>query len=271
MLATAIRPPDHARLLAAIDGHPEPPSERALNSLVRSWLFHQPFHNLDLLAAAAQGGASLDLPQAIDRCAASLGGPCHVQAAGFHRLVSSLGYDAWFCGATIGHPDDHLVVGVRIANETFVCDVGNGQPYLAAFPTRIEHEVQHLGWRIQTRPTSGGLELWRTSPDVPDWRRVYAVDPTPRAWTDFANTIERHHREPGFGPFLTGLRAVRISATRMTTVRDAVCTDYRVGAWSRRDLDEDALVRALRYDLSLDALPVDDAIRSWATARARTA
>lgn len=262
------------------DTRPLPPDQRAvapaaatsptlnsLRQLIRAWMFAQPFHNVDLLAASLEGGRSLTHAQAIERCAHGLGGPCHVQAAGFLALLIASGFDAALASATINVPDDHVVVLVRLGGRVWLCDVGNGQPYLEPFPSDAPQCFSHLGWNISTRTIPNGIELRRSSPDRPDAHVVYRASLEPRSWSDFAATIDRHHQQPGFGPFLTGLRAVRIRADEMITLRDTTLTVYRATTWDRVELTEGEVRDALRDRLGLAQLPVDDAIAAWSLAR----
>lgn len=243
------------------------PDGAGLAWLQRAWLFHQPFHNLDLLAATWTHRGSLSADEAVQRCLDLHGGPCHVQALGFLALVRSIGFDAGLCGATIGHPDDHLLVRVAVGGATWLCDVGNGQPYVEPFPLERGHVQHHLGWEMRTTALSGGLRLERRSPDQPAWRTVYAADARPRAWHEFAATIERHHAEPGFGPFLTGLRAVRIGATEMVTLRDNVVTTYGHAGYQRDDLASEDIAAWLTGPMRMADLPVQAAIAAWQAAR----
>ncbi len=223
----------------------------------------QPFHNLDLLAASRTGRGSLTHAEALARCAEGLGGPCHVQAAGFLALISSLGFDADLAGASIASPDDHLVVCVRLNGQLWLCDVGNGQPYLEPFPTDAPLRFEHLGWRFESRPVAGGIELCRASPDQPEPRLVYRASVEPRAWADFRASIDRHHREPGFGPFLGGLRAVRMGRDEILTLRDTTLTCYRAEGHERWEIAEADLGRVLRDRLKLAGLPVEEAVEAW--------
>lgn len=244
---------------------------RQLASLQRAWTLTQPFHNLDLLAEAGPGGRPLGRTAALARCAAQLGGPCHVQSWGFLTHLRRKGLDARLSGATISQPDDHLVVLVHIGGRGYLCDVGNGQPYLEPFPLDRRHSQAHLGWEVRSTPVDGGLTVERRSPDQPAWRTVYHASLEERRWEDFADTIARHHREPGFGPFLSGLRVVRIGPTAMTTVRDDQVTTYHPEGFTRRQLPDRELVRFIIDELGLGGLPVSEAVATWRDSRRRVA
>jgi arylamine N-acetyltransferase len=258
---------DDARLACAGARRGEPATHARLAELQRAWCFAQPFHNLDLLAGARRGAPPLDRDAALARCASGLGGPCHVQSWGFLSLLRLAGFEARLCGATISAPDDHLLVHVTLGAAAYLCDVGNGHPYLEPFPLDRAYQQQHAGWYVRSVPDGGELVVNRRSPDHPAWRVVYRARPAARAWEDFASAIERHHREPGFGPFLSGLRVVRIGATSMTTVRDEQVITYREGGFDRSILDDAALVRFIAGDLGLTELPVGEAVAAWRAAK----
>lgn len=259
-------PREEALLAHAGARRGEPATSARLTELQRAWCFAQPFHNLDLLAGARCGAPPLDREAALERCADGLGGPCHVQSWGFLSLLRLAGYEARLCGAAISRPDDHLLIHVTLDDGAYLCDVGNGQPYVEPFPMDRAHEQHHAGWSARSTPEGGGLVLERSSPDQPAWRVVYRARPEARRWEDFAINIERHHREPGFGPFLSGLRVVRIGATSMTAVRDELVTVYREGNFARARLSDAELIGFIAGDLGLAPLPVREAVAMWRAA-----
>lgn len=236
-----------------------PPTYANLCRLMRAWLFSIPFHNLDLLA----GESPMKLERATERCLDGRGGGCHVHAAGFCALLRASGYNASLASATIGAPEDHLLVVVRLDGLRYWVDVGNGQPYVRPFCDTRTESYSHLGWSVRTTPVDAGVRLERRSPDQPVWRQVYVTAAPNRTWGSFSESIERHHTERGFGPFLTGLRAVRIEAQRMRTLRDDVFTEYdESGFRKERLVSEKAIV-----DAAQQLVPGRDlarcAVRAW--------
>ncbi len=255
-------------LLSRIGVERRAPSASFLTELQRAWCYAQPFQNLDLLAARRLGQQPLGPREAVARCIAGLGGPCHVQSSAFLLLLLGLGFDATLVGAAVTHPDDHLLVRVTIEGQAWYADVGNGQPYLRPFPAGERLRQEHLGWTVDSYPDGAGLRVERSSPDQPSPRRVYQVSPAPRAWSHFATVIQRHHGEPGFGPFLRGLRAVRIAPALMLTLRDSVLTRYRPGGYERSSLEPTRLMSVLTTEFGLAELPVEDALEAWRGATA---
>lgn len=249
-------------------GEPAPTIDRAgLEALVRAWIFNMPFHNLDLLAASLGECRSLTPDQALARCEAGLGGPCHVQALGFASFLVAAGFDVALCSATIGQPGDHLLVRVSLNDGTFLCDVGNGQPYLVPFRIGAVTEVEHLGWRLRAEPVGTRLRLMRWSPELPAGKVVYLASDEPRSWTDFEEIISRHHAQPGFGPFMTGLRAVRIRATRMDTLRDDQWSTYVEDGFQVRTAPVEDIPEILEREFGLGGLPIAEAMLAWKRAR----
>ncbi len=268
MVPDLLQPEDQRALLTRLGVEPATPSFGLLAALQTAWCFAQPFHNIDLLAASRSGQTPLGPAAALSRCLAGLGGPCHVQSSAFLALLRSLGFDSALVGAAVTHEDDHLLVRTVVDGSAYYSDVGNGQPYLTPFPADRPLRQSHLGWVVDSRPDGDRLLVERVSPDQPARRRVYRAAPSPRAWSHFAGVIERHHAEPGFGPFLTGLRAVRISSTYMITIRDHVVTRYHVGRHERTTLLSEQIAPVLSDELGLGALPIAEALAAWPGARA---
>jgi arylamine N-acetyltransferase len=247
-------------LFARLDVAESSPSLAYLAQLQRAWLWAQPFHNLELLS----GSSPVDEGGAVTRCVEGFGGPCHVQAAGFLALLRAVGFDASFVAASIGHPNDHLLICVRVEGERRWCDVGNGQPYLIPFPEDRPLEQHHVGWWMRSSPIISGVLLERSSPDQPQLRRVYEASREQKNWADFEDIIRRHHREEGFGPFLMGLRAVRMGPKQMTTLRDNRLTRFKDGHFEQRVLSSLEEVKdALHDTLCLSMLPIDEALQQW--------
>ena len=244
----------HARV-----GH-GPPSADYLARLQWAWLCAQPFHNLDLLAGFSDGSAPVSAQAALARTLAGLGGPCHVQAVSMAALLRALGFSNHLAAATINAPGDHLVNVVAVADQRLVCDVGNGHPYARPFPLDRRLEQERCGWRFISEPAGDGLRLRRLFTDGREIQ-VYTVDLAPRTYGDFASIIEAHHQHPEFGPFLTGLRAVRMHERVLLTLRDGVYQRHsELGATTRTVADEAACIRLLNGPFQLAGLPVGKAL-----------
>src|SRR4029079_14543231 len=88
----------------------------------------------------------------------------------------------------------------------------------------------------------------------------YTLTLAPRPLRFFAAMIEQHHAEPGFGPFLTGLRIIRFPGGALTAIRDDVLMTGRAVIKTERLVDRRALERALSEHFSDVELPVAEAL-----------
>lgn len=254
-------------MLGHLGVSPRPPSLDSLHEIARAWLFCVPFHNLDLLA----GTSPVTEEGAAAACLSLRGGGCHIHAAGLRALLLGLGYEATLAAASIGQPGDHLIVRIQLAGALVWCDLGNGQPYLVPFRVGEMTTCEHLGWSVRALPDADGMNLWRCNTLQPNWHRVYRTRLEPRTWDDFSEAIARHHEEPGFGPFLTGIRAVKIRKDEMITVRDETVTHWsRDGVRERGITDDNELGRELLRIVD-DRRTVGVALASWRAARSMVA
>ena len=152
--------------------------------------------------------------------------------------------------------------------------------------TRHEHDIVIVGGglvglSLARALAETGLTLALVEPQPPaasslSWsitggwdNRVYTVSPERRCWSDFEETISRHHAEPGFGPFLTGLRVVRIGPEAMLTIRDDVRTESTPDSFVRSVMKPRELTSFIENELGLGQLPVEDAVRGWCEATGR--
>lgn len=214
-----------------------------LAALQRAHLRSVPFHNLLLLANDGRPHPLPPLLEVVDAAIEGVGGNCDRTTPAFAALLSTLGFDAVLAAATVRVAGDHFVCVVELNGERYVVDVGNGHPYLQ--PWRLHgppHEQEHHGWRFRFDPgASSGPTLSRWLGDG-TWKTVYVVDPRPRRYEDFAAIVEAHYTQPMFGPFLTGLRAARLTGDVVLTLRDAeYARDSRFGRSVRSVVGRDAL------------------------------
>lgn len=223
-----------------------------------------PFHNLGLLANDGRPYTLQALEVVVDEAIAGVGGNCDRTTPPFATLLQSVGFDAHLVAATVRAPGDHFVCVVHIDGRRYLCDVGNGHPYLRPWELDGPRQTQSFnGWHFEFDPRAvGGPTLSRRLDDGAV-RTVYVVDPAPRAYGDFAPMVNAHYSQAGFGPFLDGLRAVSIGADAVLTLRDAEYARHtRFGRFVRRVHGRDAvaglLVRrfGLRPDLVHAALDV---------------
>lgn len=98
---------------------------------------------------------------------------------------------------------------------------------------------------------------------------MYVVDLSPRSYDDFAPIVRAHYTEAAFGPFLGGLRAVRIRPDAVLTLRDSeYARDTAIGRSLRRIIGREATERLLVERFGLPAGLVAEAMEVLGRRRA---
>jgi arylamine N-acetyltransferase len=243
---------DHGRVAAYLARLGGPDVRHDADGLARLQVAHLqavPFHNLLILANDGRAQELQALEGVVDAAIAGIGGNCDRTTPPFTALLQAVGFDARLAAATVREPGDHFVCVVQVDGGRFLCDVGNGHPYLR--PWDLDGPVQEqefCGWCFRFDPgASGGPTLRRLLPGG-EVKTVYVVDPSTRAYEDFAAIVQAHYTRAGFGPFLSGLRAARVRADAVLTLRDAeYARDTRFGR-SLRKVGGRAALRALLTD-----------------------
>ncbi|HRI49041.1 MAG TPA: arylamine N-acetyltransferase [Pseudomonadota bacterium] len=248
----------------------------ALTRLQAAHLRAVPFHNLALLAAAGRAPGLPPVAAAVEGALRGHGGTCHVLSPPFVALLRSLGFEAHLAAASVTAAGDHLTAIVYLQGRRWLCDVANGHPYLRPFPldgaAAGEQEQTAYGWRFRIEPlpvsesasTGSTHRVLRLLPDR-TWKVVYALDPRRVHYASFARIIYEHHTRTGFGPFLTGLRAVRMTPERLLCLRDCWLERYGLGLVGRRRLpDARAVGAVLAQHFDLGGLPWEEALQALA-------
>lgn len=236
--------------------------EDGLARLQAAHLMAVPFHNLLLLANDGRPWRLQSLREVVDEAISGVGGNCDRTTPPFTALLQAVGFDARLAAATVREPGDHFVCVVHTDGRRFLCDVGNGHPYLR--PWDLDGQLQEQsfqGWRFRFDPTApDGPTLLRAFPDGA-FKTVYVVNPVPRAYDDFAPMVTAHYTQVGFGPFLSGLRAVCIRPDAVLTLRDAeYARDTRFGRSIRRVRGREAVRTLLTDRFALPGRLVDEAL-----------
>lgn len=261
--------------------HPVKADLATLNTLQAAHLRAVPFHNLALLAAAGRNPGLPAVSAAIEGALLGHGGTCHVLSPPFASLLRSLGFDAHLASASVGAPGDHLVVIVHLDGRRWLCDVANGHPYLRPFPVDPTpdsaeglaeglNEQTAYGWtfRIERAQQPKSTATHRVLRYLPDgsWKVVYTLSPDWVPYSAFEHIITEHHTRAGFGPFLTGLRAVRMTRDRLLCLRDCWLERHGIGPVGRRFVSSArAIGDVLERHFGLGHLPWMDALRTLET------
>lgn len=229
-----------------------------LRSLIRAYLGRVPFQNVLMLA---RSGRAPTRPEILGDMARRRGGPCNVQNPFFAALLAQVGYDVALVSGSMAQPDCHIALLVGLEGRSYWLDAGNGHPYLEPIELTDEAPRRHAGltFRLAARAPNvravehalAGSAAWKTS---------YTFTVVARPLRFFATMIAQHHREPGFGPFLTGLRIIRYPAGVLTAIRDDVLMVGRDAIEKTRLPDRRALLGAVAAHFGELDLPIDAAL-----------
>lgn len=231
-----------------------------LRQLVRTFLGKIPFHNIHMLA---RYGREPTREEILDDMQRGLGGLCNVMNPFFAAWLSRLGYDVALLSGSMQQPDCHIALCVQMDGEAYWMDVGNGHPYLE--PIRFGDEIPKfhagLGFRLVARQEEQHAIEHQFEPGGP-WKTCYTFRLESRRLRFFSEMIADHHTKPGFGPFMTGLRLIRVPDGNLTALRDDVLLTGRDVVQKQMLPDRDALLAAVStYFGDLD-LPVTRALET---------
>lgn len=230
-----------------------------LGTLVRAYLGKIPFHNIHMLVRYGREPSRAEI---LDDMHRGLGGPCNVMNPFFAALLAQLGYDVTLLSGSMQQPDCHIALCVRFGEHAYWADVGNGHPYLE--PIRLGDESPKfsagLGYRLVARPSCGYAIEHQFDRGGP-WKTCYTFTLEPRPHRFFASMIAEHHTMPGFGPFMTGLRLIRVPDGSLTAIRDDVLLTGRDVIQKHHLTSKDALMDAVTKHFGDIDLPIGDAVR----------
>lgn len=248
----------------------ERPDTETLRALLRAYLGRLPFQNVSMLARYGRAPTAAEL---MDDMRRGRGGPCNVMNPFLAALLARLGYDVRLLSGSMQQPHCHIALSVHLEDGAYWLDAGNGHPYLE--PVALGDEAPRfyagLTFRLAARsPGAYAVEhLLRAgsqaSPGLADptaWKESYTFTPAPRSLRFFAAMIEQHHTEPGFGPFLTGLRIIRFPDSALTAIRNNVVMTGRAAIRTARLDDRRALLEAIAEHFGDVDLPIADALRA---------
>ncbi|KAJ3158204.1 Transcription factor as1 [Irineochytrium annulatum] len=221
------------------------PTLATLNEVVGRMLDRIPFHNLTLLTRPRRPPT---LSEIRDDMTSGLGGPCSVINTFLAFMLERIGYEVSLLACHIsGRAGCHVGVLVTIdgsgSGKWFV-DAGNGKPY------RCASDVGHATATTLEHEEAFGF-CWRVAPvDKENWSVQHRRRGTRNKWEDaltfnpgqavlfetFTPSIIRSRTEPGYNPFLFGLRITRYGGQGgRVIVRDRM---WKVGAESGEFRDE---------------------------------
>ncbi len=261
--------PDLARWISRADAEtfaerlgvrPDRPDLTTLRALLRAYLGRLPFQNVCMLA---RHGRAPTVTEILDDMRRGRGGPCNVMNPFLAALLARLGFDVALLSGSMQRPDCHIALSVRLEEGTYWVDAGNGHPYLEPIALGDEAPRSHAGITYRLATWGPGVHaIEHFLPDATSWKTSYTFTPVPRPLRFFAAMIEQHHTEPGFGPFLTGLRIIRFPGGALTAIRDDVLLTGRASIQKIWLADRLALCDALAAHFGDVDLPVVEALHA---------
>lgn len=225
----------------------QPPSLRYLTQVLRACFSRVPFQNMSMLTGPRRPPSAGEIVEMMLR---GIGGPCDVNNFFLCALLHQLGFRIGLVPASMHEPDCHIGLLVRIAGKKYWVDYGNGFPYLTPLPVTHGATATHVGFRYELRVRGDCVSVHQQVP----WKtckKGFAIDQTFTLqevhYTHFNEMRARHYGEPGFGPFLSGVRINRWELARGFILRDDIIrnlpgksqpADFQTReAWIRRHFD----------------------------------
>ncbi len=196
---------DVASFLLQIHVEKNKPSPIFLQQIIAGVVEHVPFQNITMLTGPRQRPSKSWIKEEMLN---GLGGLCTVRNPFLYCLLKCLGFEVRFVSSTILEPDDHISLVVSINEEEWWVDVGNGYPYFS--PIRLGDESPQSNWFFQYRLVSRGAryEVQHALPGE-EWSLNHHFSPAAVDFSVFDHMHEMHYKQPGWGPFLTGIRVNR--------------------------------------------------------------
>lgn len=179
-----------------------------------------PFQNISMLLRGK--GKSPTIDEIKKDMLSGLGGPCGTMNPFIGAVLFKLGYDVHLVSGTMGKPNDHLALLLNWENEKFYFDCGDGQPYFQPMAINDEKEYNHPFKNHRVIKSNDDKFFIQFFIDG-KWLTDVCVDPTPRGFSFFEESIKMHYTDLSYGPFWEGLRFAcypdgRIKAIRNNTI-----------------------------------------------------
>lgn len=253
------------RFLRLVGMRRRPPTLGYLTGLLRACYARIPFQNLSMLTGPRRPPTNEEIMQTMLR---GLGGPCDVNNFFFCALLHRLRFDVGLLPASMTEPDCHIGLSVAIGGQKYWVDFGNGFPYLTPLPIAQGAFAVHIGFRYQLEIRGARVSVRQNALGEKHQaiNQTFALQAVHCA--HFDDMRARHYGEPGFGPFLSGVRINRWELNRGFIMRDNIIrdlpgkkqtADFDTGlAWIRRNFDGKLFVPLYRKSMEvLDAASHD--------------
>ena len=193
-------------------------TEDGLKTLMMRTLSTVPFTNIMMLVRPRRSPTHEEI---IEDMLSLRGGPCGHYNPFMNEVLRHCGFDSKLVPAWMKGKLSHMAITVRIEDEDWWLDFGNGHPYLT--PIRIGTDSIHthagLAYRIRTN-SDGKYALEHRLPNDEWFSENYTFTNEGVPFSFFDEMVKAHYTTPDFGPFLQGVRFIRFPEGEMLAVRD---------------------------------------------------
>ena len=192
------------------------PSVEFLTNIVSGVTEYVPFQNITMLTGPNHRPSNEWIKrEMLD----GLGGLCTVRNPFLFALLKALDFEVRFVSSTMLEPDCHISLVVCIEARDWWVDVGNGYPYFS--PIMLGDETPKQNWFLSYRLVlnESRYEVQHLSRNN-TWNVNHHFSSEGVDFSVFDHMHEMHYTQPGWGPFLTGLRVNRFWSDGGAIIKD---------------------------------------------------
>jgi len=192
--------------LAQIHVERRTPSLDFLRHIMAGTLSTIPFQNLTMLLRPRIAPTTREIKADM---LTGLGGLCTTMTPFLCALLHQLGFHVSLLSASMIQPDCHMGIIVDLDGIEYWADIGNGFPYLEPLPLIHQAEAHHPFFKWRLLQQAGEWHVQHQLKHDPVWRTNQRFTVIPRHYAHFSSMRAAHYSQPGYGPFLTGIRINR--------------------------------------------------------------
>lgn len=232
-----------------------------LATITRTVMGKIPYTNINMLI---NHGRRPTTSQIIDDMLALTGGPCSVfnPFMNFY-LRDYMGFDSSLVAAEMQGKMSHTAILVRLLNDNWLVDYGNGHPYLSPIRLARQQVYHHANFYYRVLPVNNEENIYAMQ-----HRRFgthYFTDFTfstiAREHDHFDAMFEQHYRNLSFGHLLRCLRFARFPDNEIVSIRDQMLIYTKNGRrYSHRLNSDQAIIDAVQYHFPQAQYPIEKAL-----------
>ena len=193
------------------------------------------------------------------------GGVCYELSAMVRDLLQGLNFDAYVVMASIQNPRLHHANIVRLGDQRFLLDLGNGAPLFEPIPIDEgpqEIEFAGLAYRFERLGDEGALTQSRWIDG--QWKPFASYEAEPATVEDQLEGFQSHHQLPAKSFVMQNFTLVQTGEDAVLALVNHTFTYYKRSGKVSRDVQGiDAYRGVIRAEFGLAAYPVDEALAAW--------